>query len=454
MVTTLCLALCLSAPTPTPPQLPVFGQPVPELQAFDDTMQLYMSAKNIPAGVLGVMRQGRVVYLRGFGVPENTPMRLASVEKPITAAAVRMLANQGALALTDPAFDLNGNGGILNIAPWMGTLGDSDLVDVTVQDLIDHRGGWDSEETGFDPQFETDTIGTLMGLGQPANRQQVVSFMLAQQLQHTPGTEWAYSNFGFMVLGLIVEARSGQNLQDYVRSTVLTPTIWVPATEIFRGQTFLGSVSPREPFYLSNKGICTNIFDPNGPGVWCPYGSWSHHIAFQGHGNLVASAAPVLEYLDRFVVWGGQGVNTNLGAPLSGNPSGGAHTGRIDGTSTIASQGSGPDPVHIVVLFDKTAGQDPDYAADVAGQIRQTILAGGFTWPTDSVDGFYVDSGTSAAGFGGYSDPFGSMSAAIQNTQDGSKLHLKPGVHAWSGTLAHKALLDAPFGGAVVGTGP
>ena len=69
-------------------QLPVSGRPVPELKAFDDAMQSYMSTMGITAGVLAVSVDGCIVYQRGFGylipppgevnLPENTPMRLAT----------------------------------------------------------------------------------------------------------------------------------------------------------------------------------------------------------------------------------------------------------------------------------------------------------------------------------------------------------------------------------------
>ena len=76
----------------------ISGRPVPKLVAFDDAMTELMSDNDIEAGVLGVMRNGTIVYLRGFGLlttgvnmPENALVRLASCTKPITAAADQCL---------------------------------------------------------------------------------------------------------------------------------------------------------------------------------------------------------------------------------------------------------------------------------------------------------------------------------------------------------------------------
>jgi CubicO group peptidase (beta-lactamase class C family) len=132
--------------------LPVSGRPpVAALQGLDAVVCSFMDTNEISAGVVGVMQNGRIIYLRGFGVdydgkplPENALFRIASVTKPITAAAIRQL-------VPDPvntnAFDLGQIGGGLldclgKYEPWAsastGLLGT-----ITVDDLLRHAGGWD-----------------------------------------------------------------------------------------------------------------------------------------------------------------------------------------------------------------------------------------------------------------------------------------------------------------------
>src|SRR5262245_34305358 len=98
----LALAAVLAAPMHA--QIPITGRPVPGMAMFDTIMTGFMSSNSITAGVLAISRNGRVEYARGFGwltptvaLPENAMLRTASAVKPITAAAVRQLAADGAL---------------------------------------------------------------------------------------------------------------------------------------------------------------------------------------------------------------------------------------------------------------------------------------------------------------------------------------------------------------------
>ena len=154
----LWLTLVLLSGKPATAQ-PITGVSIPELGSFDTIMQAFMNSNGIVSGVLAVSTNGCVVYQRGFGwlesqdpaipTPENTPMRVASVEKPITAAAIRRLAIDPSIdlddALGDPVF--NGGGaagfstqGILSIAPYDG-VGDSRLAIISVGDLVNQQGG-------------------------------------------------------------------------------------------------------------------------------------------------------------------------------------------------------------------------------------------------------------------------------------------------------------------------
>ncbi len=433
-------------------QLPVAGVPVPELEDFDDAMQDFMAQYDLEGGVLAVSKDGCVVYQRGFGwlsesypLPENTLMRLASVEKPLTAAMIRILIDLGHFSLDDHVFDLDQpDGGILDIEPWQD-LGDDGLRDITVENLLRHRGGWDAELIGFDPQFEAIFIAGEMGIPSPPGRVNTARYMLSQPLQHEPDTEYAYCNFGYMLLGLIVEQFEGPPHVDAIREHVLTPDMWVPATELIRGRTFRADQSPREPWYICPDCDCVNVYDPDGPSVSCPYGGWDHE-SFTGHGNLVASAAPLLTFLDNYVVGG-----ANIGTPLSA-PTNGWHTGAVDGTSTIARQRS--DGINVVVLFNqRMPNNDPDLARTMAADIYELIDDPNtpITWPTLCVDGSWLDFDASSSGFGGYDDPFHTMDAALAATAPGVKLRVKPGASNWTGTISMRMRIDAPLGTATIG---
>ena len=105
------------------------GPTVTELQAVDDVLQAFFSDNPIPASAVAISHGGRIVYVRSIGfrdaaenepLEESTMMRLASVFQPITAAVIRELIREGQLALTTPAFVIDGNRSVLQIAPYNG----------------------------------------------------------------------------------------------------------------------------------------------------------------------------------------------------------------------------------------------------------------------------------------------------------------------------------------------
>lgn len=456
------LVFLVSAVQMAPAGIIKTGVTVPELTDFDDITEAFMEEYDIPCGVLGVAKDGCIVYQRGFGynpsplrpMSEITPMRIASVEKPLVAAIVRNLAAGGWFSLDDNVFDLGQeDGGLLSIQPWNG-LGDEDLKLVKVEHLLAHTGGWDIEEMEWcgedrcDPQFESLFIAGQMGINNfPLGRVNTARYMLSQDLPHPPGDTYAYSNFGYMLLGLIIEDVTGLPVSTNLRNRILTPDMWIPGSEMFTGRTFHASQSPREPLYISDS-YGTNVFNPGGDTVPRPYGTWDHE-SFQGHGNLVSGAAPLLKFLDQYVV-----IGNDIGKPIGGGSYTGGHTGAVTGTSTAAYQRA--DGISIVALFnrreDDGAGE-PAYGWELASRLNDHIDGGGIdTWPSECIDGYWVHFAALNPGFGGFSDPLISMDQVVNTVWDGTKLHFQPGSSgAWSGELSNSMVLDAPYGDVTIG---
>ncbi len=176
--------------------------------------------------------------------------------------------------------------------------------------------------------------------------------------------------------------------------------------------------------------------------MFCPYGGWNH-ASFVGHGNVVASAATLLVFMENYRV----AVGGASGMPLGGGNGGGVHTGAVSGTSTVMWQRRS-DGYNIVVLFSERArGDNPDYAFEMGQTISDLIDAGGINWPTAAVDGTWVNFNSSATlQVGGYNTEFHTMNTALARVSDGTKLRFKPGSSGWTGTLSTKLRLDAPFG--------
>ena len=336
------------------------GSAVVGVLDFTSLLQGFNDAHGIEAAALGMMKQGEIVYEGAAGsmdaqrrvpVRQDVMMRLASVTKPITAAAIHKLASDGMLALDDRVFDLGRTGGgLLQIDPFP-QLGDARLAEITVLHLLQHQGGWD-RELAPDFAFREIEIASALSVASPPGRENTVRFVLGQPLQFSPGSRRAYSNIGYLVLGLIVEEVSGQDYLTYVHENIFDP-LGVPRDDVIQGRTFPKDRSDREPWY---DGVhrCRNVFDPSGLRVWCPDGGWDHEAKI-GHGGLVASTRAILAFLDTYVVFG-----DNIGRRRRGGEGSGwwaSHAGSLDGTNTLAFQrGNG---VSYVVLFNRRPSSGP-----------------------------------------------------------------------------------------------
>jgi CubicO group peptidase (beta-lactamase class C family) len=361
-------------------QLPVAGLPVPQLASVDSAVQSFMQTNNVSAGTVAVMRNGVVVYHRAFGwqdqqktVPlaPNTIMRLASVTKPLTAASVRKLIGQGKFTLNSRVFSVDEPGsGLLDHAVFGGTY-DARLKNITVNHLLQHTGGWDRDIAG-DHTYRERTIASAMGVPSPPGRDLTLNWILGEPLQYDPGTTYAYSNIGYMVLGLIAEKYSGKPQIDFLRQDVLASATFKPEY-LVHARTFAADQDPREPYYDSAGSTATNVFWPaESSSLIVPraYGGFDVEARI-GQGGVAASPLGILEYMKRFQIAG-----SNIGGTRP-NPGSWtwSHTGGYAGTSTVATQkGNGID---FVAMFNK---------ANVSiGSTLSTVLGQIVSWPTENI---------------------------------------------------------------------
>jgi N-acyl-D-amino-acid deacylase len=179
-----------------------------------------------------------LIYARGYGcadIASNTPvkpdslMRAASISKAFTAAGVMLLYQQGKLSLDAKVF---GPGGILSdFQPLPGKTLNPDLLAVTVRHLLQHSGGWDRSTTqhfngvpyGEPVDGLIEAAPAALGNPQPGTDSDVIRVMLSQPIQHAPGTYFAYSNFGYVLLGSVIEKVTGTGYEQYIQQNVLKP---------------------------------------------------------------------------------------------------------------------------------------------------------------------------------------------------------------------------------------
>jgi N-acyl-D-amino-acid deacylase len=258
---------------------PATGKAVKGFEPVDAAAREFQRRIDCSAITVAVLWKGEVVYARGFGwldearakpVPPDALMRIASVSKSVTAAAVKTLVRAKKLAPDTKVFDF-----LKLTAPAEGF--DPRWKAVTVQHLLDHKGGWDREKS-FDPMFRIKDVEKDLDLKGPAKAADVVRWMLGKPMQFDPGERSAYSNFGFCALGRVIEKASGKPYFDYVREAVLKPA---GATDMKLGKN--AEFDARE--------------------VWYPPNAMNVEV-MDAHGGLIASAPALCKFMNRYVLNG------------------------------------------------------------------------------------------------------------------------------------------------------
>jgi CubicO group peptidase (beta-lactamase class C family) len=190
-----------------------------DFAAVHDVVNRYMTASGVPGVSVAIARRGALVFARGYGqasretgerLTERHVLRVASISKTITSAAIMQLVEAGRLTLDQRVF---GSGGVLGTRYGTQPYGPN-IGAITVRHLLQHTaGGWTND--GNDPMF------TNPGM----NHAQLIGWVLDNRpLQFTPGTRYLYSNFGYCLLGRIIEQITGLAYADHVRQRVLTPS--------------------------------------------------------------------------------------------------------------------------------------------------------------------------------------------------------------------------------------
>jgi len=273
------------------------GLDLPALRSIDDVLRGFMQERGIPNGSLAITRRGKLVFARGYSWTDNAAeltqpdslFRIASLSKPITSAAIFSLVEKNQLKLSDKLAD------ILTLTPQRGKKLAAQLDKITVEHLLQHLGGWNRDKT-FDPMFYDVPISTALKVDLPISRQQIVTYMNDQNLQSTPGTAFSYSNYGYCLLGRIIEAITSQPYASYVRSALLQP---LRIQRMKLGASLLSKRQPGEVlYYTSYKGTRPSVLHP-GQQVPMPYGSFNLEN-MDSHGGWLASAIDLVRFAASF----------------------------------------------------------------------------------------------------------------------------------------------------------
>src|ERR1700722_20166336 len=183
-----------------------------------DSLLAPLTDDHSPGLAVLVQQDGRTVFARGYGVRSlqslakidaKTDFRLASFTKQFTAMAAMLLVHDGKLRYDQRLTD---------IFPDFPPYGKS----ISVRNLLNHTAGLQDYET----LMEQEQPGAKGKWTDDHQIQDAEVLTLLEQTDHgmfPPGTQWYYSNSGYVVLGLIVAKASGQSFPEFLRQRIFAP---------------------------------------------------------------------------------------------------------------------------------------------------------------------------------------------------------------------------------------
>lgn len=262
-----------------------------------DELMRSMIAEHQAVGIgVAVAKDGRLAYSRGFGfadretkelVQPESLFRIASVSKPITAVAILRLVEQKTLSLDDKVFEVLGLGELVTDKGRF----DARWKQVTIRHLLTHTGGWD-RQASFDPMFQSVLMAVALGTKPPASARDIIRFMLGQPLDFDPGARYVYSNFGYNLLGRVLEKKTGKSYEAHIREDLLAP---IGITSMRIGSSL--ETAPGEVHYHQDgprAGLAV-VGEPLGRRVEVPYGTW-YQESLDAHGGWIASAVDLVRF--------------------------------------------------------------------------------------------------------------------------------------------------------------
>ena len=225
-----------------------------------DVAEAFMKAHSVPGLSVAIARNDELVYQQGFGLANVSKLekvtpahlfRIASVTKPITSVTIFELVERGRLKLEDLVF---GPDGILQ-NDFGGPPYKRGVAEIRIKHLLTHTGdGWSNDAS--DPMFRNPGM----------NHKQLIQWAIADvPLTHTPGEHYAYSNFGYCVLGRVIEKVTHQPYERYVRDAILS-RCGVTGMRI-AGNT-LAERAPEEVVYYGQSPYSMNVRRMDSHGGW------------------------------------------------------------------------------------------------------------------------------------------------------------------------------------------
>lgn len=181
--------------------------PAATADPVDDYVRGVMAAKKLPGASVAILRSGTVVKIQGYGLANieldtpatpDTIYQSGSLGKQFTAAGILLLAEDGKLALDD------------RLAKHFPE-GPSTWHRITVRHLLTHTSGlkdYGSDEIDFRRDYSEEDL---------------LKIARSVPLEFEPGTQWSYSNTGYLILGLLTSRLAGKHWSDFQTERIFQP---------------------------------------------------------------------------------------------------------------------------------------------------------------------------------------------------------------------------------------
>lgn len=182
----------------------------PDLRSkIDGIVRQTLETTGVPSASIAIVREGRITYLQAYGDAHLEPRAAArpemrysigSISKQFTAAAILLLAEQGKLSLDDP------------VSRFVPNL--TRAKEVSIRQILSHT-------SGYQDYWPQDYVPPFML--QPVSADRILELWARKPLDFDPGTQWQYSNTGFVIAGQIIEKASGLPLLQFLSKNIFTP---------------------------------------------------------------------------------------------------------------------------------------------------------------------------------------------------------------------------------------
>ncbi len=186
----------------------------------DDYLKSELSSKRIPGMSVCVVRDGKVIFAKGYGfanielsatATQETIYEVASLTKPFTATAIMMLVEEGRISLEDP---------LSKYFPGAPETWGK----ITIRHLLSHT-------SGLSDFFSIPALRSESGFAwdREYKPEELLRVLFQASLQTQPGEKWSYSNLGYYLLGFIIEKVAGDTYEQFLRRRIFQP-LQMPAT--------------------------------------------------------------------------------------------------------------------------------------------------------------------------------------------------------------------------------